>query len=138
MSIGETRALPCESIQMRRGNLRVGVVAAEVAVAEVIGEDVDDVGAHRLGGVRGERSKRGKREREKDETGRFHGGFRNRHGAGDASRGMAGLERAFHANRPERTVAFLKALRGVLGGAGAAGGAGGGDVADVAEIGEER
>ena len=33
---------------MRRGNLRLGVVAADVAVAEVVGENDDDVRRRRV------------------------------------------------------------------------------------------
>ncbi len=45
MRIGEAHALGRQAIEMRRGYLAaVGVVAMDIAVAEIIGEDDDDVG----------------------------------------------------------------------------------------------
>jgi len=47
----ETRAGPGETVEVRRGNL--AAVAAEVRVAEVVGQDDEHVGTARLGGEAG-------------------------------------------------------------------------------------
>ena len=69
VGIGEAHALARQAVEVRRGDLRVTVVTAEVAVAEVIGEDVDDVRARRLGGLRWHR---GNRDGEEEKKGRLH------------------------------------------------------------------
>ena len=43
MRIGEANALACEPVEMRRGHLALSVVAAHIAVAEIVGEDEQDV-----------------------------------------------------------------------------------------------
>ena len=43
MRIGKPRAFPRKPVEVRRGNFRVRVVATEVAIAEIIGEDDDDI-----------------------------------------------------------------------------------------------
>ena len=43
MCIGEPHPLASQTIQIRRVNLRLGVVAAQVAVAQIIGKHNDDV-----------------------------------------------------------------------------------------------
>ena len=50
MSVGEAHALRREPVDVRRGNFpALRVVALDIAVTEVVGEDDEDVG---LGGVR--------------------------------------------------------------------------------------
>jgi len=49
MSVGEPHAFAGESIDVWSADLGFGVVAAKVAVAEVIGEDEKDVGFGRFG-----------------------------------------------------------------------------------------
>ena len=53
MSIGEADAFAGETIEVGRGNFGLGVVAAEIAIAEIVGEDVNDVGAVGVGGNTG-------------------------------------------------------------------------------------
>src|SRR5437763_9244621 len=48
MRVGEANAFAGQSIQIRRGDFRLGVEAAHVAVAEVVGQDKDNV---RTGGA---------------------------------------------------------------------------------------
>src|SRR5687768_2467737 len=52
MRVGESNALSCQAIAVRRRDPRFGVVAAQVAVAEVVGKNEDDVRAicRRVGG----------------------------------------------------------------------------------------
>ncbi len=67
MRVGEAHAFPREAVEMWRGDLRLVVVAAHIAVAEVVGEDEQDV--RRLG-----RARRRQRdaERENHERNLFH------------------------------------------------------------------
>jgi hypothetical protein len=44
MSIGETHAVECQPIQVRRGNARIRVVTTDIPVTQIIGEDQHDVG----------------------------------------------------------------------------------------------
>jgi hypothetical protein len=54
MRIGETHPLRCNAIDIRCGHLGViGVVAVDVAEAQVIGEDDDDIGAILSGPIGG-------------------------------------------------------------------------------------
>ena len=80
VALGETQAAFREGINVRRFIERVRVVRADVHVAEVVGEDEDDVGARRRGGVGGRRGgdgeQEGKREGEK-KTEWVHGIFRH-------------------------------------------------------------
>jgi len=50
VSVGEADAFAGESVEIGRRDFGFGVKAADVAVAEVVGEDVDDVGVRRVGG----------------------------------------------------------------------------------------
>ena len=49
MGVGEARAFLRHAVHVRRRDLLGGVVAAEVALAEVVGEDHDDVRPARTG-----------------------------------------------------------------------------------------
>ena len=52
MCIGEAQSFCRETVEMRRGNFRRGIVRAEIAVAHVIGVEDEDVGLRRFrGGV---------------------------------------------------------------------------------------
>ena len=53
VGVGEAHALGGEAVQVRRGDPRFGVVAARVPVAEVIGQDEDDVRLFQGGSCRG-------------------------------------------------------------------------------------
>lgn len=44
MGVGEADALAHEPVEMRRGDLVVRVVGLDVAHAEIVGEDEDDIG----------------------------------------------------------------------------------------------
>jgi len=61
--VGEANALPGQAIDVRGGRLGFGVVTADIAVAEVVGEDEYDVGlglmmiGHRLACPSGEQAK---------------------------------------------------------------------------------
>ncbi len=48
MGVGEPHAFAGKSIDVGRFDLGLGVVAAQVAVAEVVGEDEEDVGFGRF------------------------------------------------------------------------------------------
>jgi hypothetical protein len=48
VGIGETHAFARELIDVRRRDFRAGMVARDIAVAEVIGKDEEDVGSIRL------------------------------------------------------------------------------------------
>jgi len=63
MSIGEADAFAGEPVEVRRGDFGIGIEAADVAVAEIIGEDKDDVGA---GGVRGGRGRKRGSDKERE------------------------------------------------------------------------
>ncbi len=45
MHVVEPNAFACDPIDVRRGNLRFGVVTPRIADAEIVGKNHDDVGA---------------------------------------------------------------------------------------------
>ena len=53
MRVGEPHPLARQPVEMRRGHFRLRVVAADVAVAEVVREDDEDVRIARVGGEGG-------------------------------------------------------------------------------------
>jgi hypothetical protein len=69
MRVGESHPGRRQAIQMRRLNLRVPVVAAEVAVPEIIGQDDDDIRSLRCGGVERANTNEQPRESERND---FH------------------------------------------------------------------
>ena len=73
MRIGKTKSFLREPIEVWRGNLRLGIVAARVAIAHVGGEDDDDVGAGGFLGGGGLAAKNAKRR--KDDYEAPHGYF---------------------------------------------------------------
>src|SRR5262249_11776109 len=52
VGVGEGHALLGELVEVRRGDLAFGVEAADVAVSEIVGEHVDEVGVAGRGGRR--------------------------------------------------------------------------------------
>ncbi len=51
MTVGKDHALLRDAVEVWRGDFALGVEAADVAVAEVVGEDEDDVGFLRISSV---------------------------------------------------------------------------------------
>ena len=44
MGVGETHPAGGETVELGRGDLTLGVKAMHVAIAEIVGQDVDDIG----------------------------------------------------------------------------------------------
>ena len=49
MCIGKSDAFPGQPVQVRRGHLGLEVITAHVAVAEIVGQDEENIGLGRLG-----------------------------------------------------------------------------------------
>jgi hypothetical protein len=77
VGVGKREALRRETVEMGRLDFATrGIERLHVAVAEIVGEEVDDVGFRRRGGGRGERS-RAEEEAEEREA-ELHGWRRAR------------------------------------------------------------
>jgi hypothetical protein len=76
VGVGERHPLGGQAIDVRRGDLAaVGVEGVDVAVAEVVGEEEDDVGAARAFGGCGADGERGEQQGGEEFKRGLHGGF---------------------------------------------------------------
>ena len=73
MGIGENHPLGRKSIRMRRGDLSFGIQTADISIAQIVGEDVDDVRFRISGGSQRQRDGKQGKEFNKDS----HDNFRN-------------------------------------------------------------